>query len=68
MLFIESTERLAFRGEDEAALEILTGQAGNALKASEQEAAVAELRPTRKTLGPLLYQQSLQSSPDQMTL
>ncbi|WP_416067876.1 GAF domain-containing protein [Rhizobium sp. ZK1] len=45
VLFVESTERLAFREEDEAALEILVGQAARALRASEQEAAAAELKP-----------------------
>ncbi|KAA9382984.1 GAF domain-containing protein [Neorhizobium galegae] len=45
VLFIESAERLAFREEDEAALEILAGQAASALRASEREAAAAELRP-----------------------
>ncbi|NVD41930.1 GAF domain-containing protein [Ensifer sp. HO-A22] len=45
VLFIESTERLAFREEDEAALEILAGQAASALRASEREAAAAEMRP-----------------------
>jgi len=45
VLFIESTERLAFREEDEAALEILVGQAASALRASEREAAAAELKP-----------------------
>ncbi|MBB3399354.1 GAF domain-containing protein [Rhizobium sp. BK060] len=45
VLFIESTERLAFREEDEAALEILAGQAASALRASEREAAAAEPRP-----------------------
>lgn len=42
VLFIESTERLAFREEDEAALEILAGQAASALRASDREAATAE--------------------------
>ena len=45
VLFIESAERLAFREEDEAALEILAGLAASALRASEREAAAAELRP-----------------------
>ena len=45
VLFVESTERLAFREEDEAALEILVGQAARALRASEREAAAAELKP-----------------------
>ena len=45
VLFVESTERLAFREEDEAALEILVGQAAGALRASEREAAAAELKP-----------------------
>jgi adenylate cyclase len=48
LLFIESTERLAFREEDEAALEILAGQAASALRASEREAAAAELRPAAR--------------------
>jgi len=42
VLFIESTQRLAFREEDEAALEILAGQAAGALRASEREAAAAQ--------------------------
>jgi adenylate cyclase len=42
VLFIESPERLAFREEDEAALEILAGQAAAALIASEGEAASIE--------------------------
>ena len=42
VLFVESAERLAFREEDEAALEILAGQAASALRASEREAASAE--------------------------
>jgi len=42
VLFIESTERLAFSEEDAAALDILAGQAANALRASEGEAAAAE--------------------------
>jgi len=45
VLFVESTERLAFREEDEAALEILVGQAASTLRTSEREAAVAELKP-----------------------
>lgn len=45
VLFVESTERLAFREEDEAALEILVGQAARALRTSEREAAAAELKP-----------------------
>ncbi|CAH1693009.1 Histidine kinase [Hyphomicrobiales bacterium] len=44
VLFIESEKRLAFREEDEAALEILAGQAASALRASELEAAAAEPR------------------------
>lgn len=44
VLFIESTQRLAFREEDEAALEILAGQAAGALRASDREAATAEPR------------------------
>ncbi len=42
VLFIESTQRLAFREEDEAALEILAGHAAGALRASEREAAAAQ--------------------------
>lgn len=42
VLFIESEERLAFREEDEAVLEILAGQAASVLRASEREAAAAE--------------------------
>jgi adenylate cyclase len=42
VLFVESAERLAFREVDEAALEILAGQAASALRASEREAASAE--------------------------
>ncbi|WP_293799767.1 GAF domain-containing protein [uncultured Bosea sp.] len=42
VLFIESTQRLAFREDDEAALEILAGQAASALANSEREAAAAE--------------------------
>lgn len=45
VLFIESTQRLAFSEEDEGALEILAGQAAGALRASEREAASAEPRP-----------------------
>lgn len=44
VLFVESPERLAFREEDEAALEILAGQAAGALRASEREAAATEPR------------------------
>ncbi|ABC93607.1 hypothetical conserved protein (plasmid) [Rhizobium etli CFN 42] len=44
VLFVESTARLAFREEDEAALEILASQAGGALRASEWEAASTEPR------------------------
>jgi adenylate cyclase len=44
VLFVESEERLAFREEDEAALEILARQAASALRASELEAAAAEPR------------------------
>lgn len=39
VLFVESEVRLAFREEDEAALEILAGQATSTLRASEREAA-----------------------------
>ncbi|WPE23390.1 GAF domain-containing protein [Shinella zoogloeoides] len=42
VLFVESEQRLAFREEDEAALEILAGQAASALRASEREAAATE--------------------------
>jgi adenylate cyclase len=44
VLFVESGERLAFREEDEAVLEILARQAASALRASELEAAAAEPR------------------------
>ncbi len=44
VLFIESAERLAFREEDEAALEILARQAAAALRASEREASAIEPR------------------------
>ncbi|ANK90148.1 MULTISPECIES: pyridoxamine 5'-phosphate oxidase family protein [Rhizobium] len=53
VLFIESTERLAFREEDEAALEILAGQAAGALRASERAAAAAEQRPATSTPEPV---------------
>lgn len=52
VLFIESTQRLAFREEDEAALEILAGQAAGALRASEREAAAAQ--PTQAPPPPRL--------------
>ena len=39
VLFVESPERMAFRDEDEAALEILASQAARALKSSEHGAA-----------------------------
>ncbi|MDK4733612.1 GAF domain-containing protein [Rhizobium sp. CNPSo 3490] len=52
VLFIESPERLAFREEDEAALEILAGQAAGALRASERAAAAAEQRPAISTPEP----------------
>lgn len=42
VLFVESEQRLAFREEDEAALEILAGRAAGALRASEWEAVAAE--------------------------
>lgn len=42
VLFVESLDRLAFREEDEAALEILAGRAAIALRANEREAAAAE--------------------------
>ncbi|OWW00096.1 histidine kinase [Rhizobium sp. R72] len=45
VLFIESKQRLAFLEEDEAALEILAGQAARALRATEREAAAAEMKP-----------------------
>ncbi|MFC3205581.1 GAF domain-containing protein [Aquamicrobium soli] len=44
VLFVESGERLAFREEDQAALEILARQAASALRASEMEAAATEPR------------------------
>ncbi|MDR6954807.1 adenylate cyclase [Ancylobacter sp. 3268] len=52
VLFIESTERLAFRAEDEAALEILAAQAASALRGSEQAAAAA--RPEQTAPAPRL--------------
>ncbi|MEZ2132892.1 MULTISPECIES: GAF domain-containing protein [unclassified Sinorhizobium] len=52
VLFIESTERLAFREEDEAALEILAGQAASALRASERAAAAAGQRASIRTPEP----------------
>lgn len=42
VLFVESPRRLAFREADEAALQILAGQAAQALRACEAEAAAAE--------------------------
>lgn len=42
VLFVESTERMAFRAQDEAALEILAGAAANALMANDGEVASAE--------------------------
>ncbi len=42
VLFVESPERLAFREEDEAALEILAGHTALVLRASEREAAAAD--------------------------
>lgn len=45
VLFVESEMRLAFREEDEAALQILACQAASALRASEWEAAAAEPGP-----------------------
>lgn len=53
VLFIESEERLAFREEDEAALQILAGQAASALRASEREAAAAEPRQVRPQAEPV---------------
>ncbi|MGV2980525.1 GAF domain-containing protein [Camelimonas sp. ID_303_24] len=46
VLFAESAGRLAFREEDEAALEMLADQAAHALRASENEAAAAEAGQT----------------------
>lgn len=46
VLFIESPERLAFREEDEAALDILAGRAASSLIASEGEASVVEATRT----------------------
>lgn len=54
VLFIESGERLAFREEDEAALEILAGQAASALRAGERDAATAEVRPAVHTPAPAM--------------
>lgn len=45
VLFAESAERMAFRDEDEAALEILAAQAARALKANEGIAGAAEPTP-----------------------
>lgn len=45
IIFAESPQRMAFRDEDEAALEILAGQAAHALAASESGAAAVEARP-----------------------
>lgn len=45
VLFVESPERMAFRDEDGAALEILAGRAAHALKASEYVAATEGLAP-----------------------
>lgn len=42
VLFVESTQRLAFREEDEAALELLARQTAMVLRASEREAAAAD--------------------------
>ncbi|MBS7700572.1 MULTISPECIES: GAF domain-containing protein [unclassified Chelatococcus] len=49
VLFVESDKRLAFRDEDEAALEILACQAASALRANELELAASE--PRRATAG-----------------
>jgi len=42
IIFVESPERMAFRDEDEAALEILARQAAQALKTSERAEEAAE--------------------------
>ena len=47
ILFAESPVRMAFREEDEAALEILAGQAAHALKAGEHIAANVQSEPPR---------------------
>ncbi|WP_028744897.1 GAF domain-containing protein [Rhizobium mesoamericanum] len=52
VLFIESSQRLAFREEDEAALEILAGQAASAFRATDREAAAAEVRPAMRVPEP----------------
>lgn len=52
VLFIESAERLAFREDDEAALEILAGQAAGALANSEREAAAAEPAQAARSAAP----------------
>lgn len=52
VLFAESAERMAFRDEDEAALEILAGQAARALKASEGFAGAVEPEPAPSGLRP----------------
>ena len=44
VLFIESEIRLAFREDDEAALEILAGRAASALRASEREATAEPMQ------------------------
>jgi len=52
VLFIESAERLAFREDDEAALEILAGLAAGALANSEREAAAAEPAQAARSTAP----------------
>ncbi|WP_127092209.1 GAF domain-containing protein [Aquabacter cavernae] len=53
VLFIECTERLAFREEDEAVLEILAGHATSALRLSEHAAAqpAQAAPPARSAIG-----------------
>jgi len=52
VLFVESPKRLAFREEDEAALQIMAGHAALALWASEREAAATEPRLVLPQIAP----------------
>ncbi len=54
VLFVESMERLAFREEDEAALEILAGYAASVLRASEREAAATETQQAATVSAPVV--------------
>lgn len=49
VLFVESTERMAFRAQDEAALEILAGAAANALAANALAANDGEVASAEQT-------------------